>query len=41
MADQIIVMDGAQVAEVGSHDELMARHGHYAELYALQASAYT
>ena len=40
MADLIIVLDGAKVAEVGSHDELMARLGPYAELYNIQAAAY-
>ena len=40
MADLIVVLDGARVAEVGSHDELMARGGQYAELYALQAAAF-
>ena len=40
MADLIVVLDGAQVAEVGSHGELMARGGRYAELYRIQANAY-
>jgi ATP-binding cassette subfamily B protein len=40
MADLIVVLDGSRVAEVGSHDELMARGGQYAELYAIQAAAY-
>ena len=40
VADLIVVMDGARVAEVGSHDELMAQRGAYFELYNLQASAY-
>jgi ATP-binding cassette subfamily B protein len=40
MADLIVVLDGARVAEVGSHDELMARRGPYAELYGIQAAAY-
>ncbi len=40
MADHIIVLDGAQVVEVGSHDELMAAGGTYAELYQIQATAY-
>jgi ATP-binding cassette subfamily B protein len=40
MADLIVVLDGARVAEVGSHDELMARGGRYAELYRIQAKAY-
>ncbi len=40
MADLIIVLDGAQVAETGTHEELMARGGRYAELYGIQAAAY-
>lgn len=40
MADLIVVLDGARAVEVGSHDELMARRGLYAELYGIQASAY-
>ena len=40
MADLIVVLDRGRVAEQGSHDELMARDGLYAELYGLQARAY-
>ena len=40
MADLIVVLDGARVAEVGTHADLMARGGQYAELYDLQAAAY-
>ncbi len=40
MADLIVVLDGARVAEVGTHDELMARGGTYAQLYGIQAAAY-
>jgi len=40
MADLIVVLDGARVREVGSHDELIARGGPYSELYAIQAAAY-
>ena len=40
MADLIVVLDGARVAEVGSHEELLARGGRYAELYRIQARAY-
>ena len=40
MADLIVVLDGARVVEVGTHDDLMARGGHYAELYDIQAAAY-
>ncbi len=40
MADQIVVLDGARVVEVGSHAELMANRSQYAELYEIQAAAY-
>jgi ATP-binding cassette subfamily B protein len=40
MADLIVVLDAARLVEVGSHEELMARGGPYAELYAIQAAAY-
>jgi ATP-binding cassette, subfamily B, bacterial len=40
MADLIVVLDGAHVVESGSHEELMARGGLYAELYGIQADAY-
>jgi ATP-binding cassette subfamily B protein len=40
MASLIVVLQGARVAEVGSHDELMARGAQYAELYGIQAAAY-
>jgi ATP-binding cassette subfamily B protein len=40
MADLIVVLDGSRVVEVGSHEELMARNGQYADLYGIQAAAY-
>ena len=40
MADLIVVLDGARVAEAGTHEALMAQRGHYAELYGIQAAAY-
>jgi subfamily B ATP-binding cassette protein MsbA len=36
-ADKILVLDGGRVAELGTHDELMARGGIYRELMSLQA----
>jgi ATP-binding cassette subfamily B protein len=41
MADLIVVMDGARVVEAGTHEQLMARNGQYAELFSLQAAAYS
>jgi len=40
MADLIVVLDASRVAEVGTHEELLARKGPYAQLYAIQAKAY-
>jgi ATP-binding cassette subfamily B protein len=35
-ADQILVVDGGRIVERGTHDELLARGGVYAELYRTQ-----
>ena len=40
MADLIVVLQGSRVTEIGSHEELLARHGAYAELYGIQAAGY-
>lgn len=40
MADRIAVLDDGRVAELGTHDELMAAGGRYARMYTLQASRF-
>jgi ATP-binding cassette subfamily B protein len=40
MAGLIVVLDGARLVEMGTHDELMEHGGQYSQLYAIQAAAY-
>ena len=40
MADRILVLHEGSLLEDGSHDELLKKGGHYAELFSLQASGY-
>lgn len=37
-ADQIVVLNGTGIAELGTHDELMKKEGIYANLYGAQVS---
>ena len=39
-ADRVVVVHAGRIAEMGTHDELMAKSGQYSQLYAIQAAAY-
>lgn len=40
IADKILVLKDGQVLELGTHEELLANHGLYEELFNLQAAGY-
>jgi len=40
MADRILFLEQGQLLELGSHEELLAQEGKYAELFKLQAQGY-
>jgi ATP-binding cassette subfamily B protein len=39
-ADRILVLDRGRLIEYGTHRELLAAGGSYADLYTIQATAY-
>jgi ATP-binding cassette subfamily B protein len=40
MADRILVLAGGEIEALGTHEELLAQRGRYAELFELQATGY-
>jgi ATP-binding cassette subfamily B protein len=40
MADRILVLQGGELIEQGTHEQLLAKGGLYAELFTLQAKGY-
>ena len=40
IADRILFLEHGQLLELGSHEELLAQKGKYAELFFLQAQGY-
>lgn len=39
-ADRIVLLDGGRITEAGTHDELMALGGRYADLFTIQAERF-
>ena len=40
MADRVYLLENGEVAECGTHDELMAKNGKYADMFRKQAENY-
>jgi ATP-binding cassette subfamily B protein len=41
IADRILLLENGKICEDGTHDELMALNGSYANMYKLQAEKYS
>ena len=39
-SDRIVLMDGGEIVEMGSHRELMEKNGRYAEMFRIQSGYY-
>ena len=39
-ADKILVLAAGKVVEYGTHEELLAKQGRYAQLFQMQAAGY-
>ena len=39
-SDRIVLLEKGRIAEMGSHQELMAKNGLYAEMFRIQSSYY-
>ena len=40
MADRILLLEHGAILEAGTHEQLLAKGGRYAELFELQAAGY-
>ena len=38
--DRLIVMDSGKVVEMGTHEDLLKKSGHYSKLWALQSGGF-